>query len=152
MKKLIFIFFSVLLVATMVACSNSKETSDEIPKMLNVDLTIHPEKGKVNQPIIFEAKVTQGSENVNDADKVIFEIWRSKAEKHEKIQVKHAKNGVYSLKKIFDQEGTYYVISHVTARGMHNMPKKEFVIGNPSEKENTTNSMADMDMDSKQDK
>lgn len=135
----------------MAACSNSKENSDEIPKMLNVDLSIHPEKGKVNQPITFEAKVTQGSENVNDADEVIFEIWRSKAEKHEKILVKHAKNGVYSLKKTFDQEGTYYIISHVTARGMHNMPEKEFVIGHPSEKEDATNSMEGMNMDSKQD-
>ena len=32
-------------------------------------------------------------------------------------------------------EGTYYIYAHVTAEKMHNMPKKEFVIGQPSEPE-----------------
>ena len=38
--------------------------------MIEVKLTISPEKGQVNEPITFEAKVTQGEENVEDADEV----------------------------------------------------------------------------------
>ena len=72
---------------------------------------------------------------MEDADKVTFEIWRSKDEKHEKIDVTHAEDGIYRLEKSFQQEGTYYIISHVTARDMHNMPKKEFIIGTASEPE-----------------
>jgi hypothetical protein len=132
-----------------VSCSNKKEKVDDLPKMLEVDLSIKPETGELNQPIIFEAKVTQGQENVNDADEVAFEIWRAKDEKHEKIEIKHAKNGIYRLEKTFSREGTYYIISHVTARDMHNMPKKEFIVGTPSEPEDskTKESMDGMNMD-----
>ena len=101
----------------------------------------------MNEPIIFEAKITQGDENVEDADEVTFEIWRSKDEKHEKIDVKHAEDGIYRLEKTFEQEGTYYIISHVTARDMHNMPKKEFVVGNASEPEDPKDAKDSMEMD-----
>ena len=42
---------------------------------------------------------------------------------------------MYALEKSFSIEGTYYIYAHVTAENMHNMPKKEFVIGQPSEPE-----------------
>lgn len=133
----------------MVGCSKPNDNSSKIPEMLEVKLSVQPETGQVNQPIIFEAKVTQGKEKVNDADAVIFEIWRAKDEKHEKIEIKHAQDGIYKLEKSFPQEGTYYIISHVTARDMHNMPKKEFVVGTPSEAEDgkTHDTMEDMNMD-----
>ena len=134
MKKFLFVSLSIFLVLVISACnSNSKDNDtkgDELPEFVDVKLTISPEKGQVNEPIIFEAKITQGDENVEDADEVTFEIWRSKDEKHEKIEVKHAEDGIYRLEKTFQQEGTYYIISHVTARDMHNMPKKEFIVGN----------------------
>lgn len=118
-----------------------------MPEMVNVSLSVNPNPGQPNKPITFEAKVTQGKEKINDAD-VTFEIWRSKDEKHVKISIKHAEDGVYRLEKSFQQEGTYYIISHVTARDMHNMPKKEFTVGTPSEKEDSTSSssMDGMDM------
>ncbi len=149
MKKLVYVFLSIFAVFALTACSSQKQQpKDSVPKMLEVNLTVSPAKGEVNQQVTFKAEVTQGSEKVNDADEVTFEIWRSKDPNHEKITIKNPKNGVYSLKKTFQQEGTYYIISHVTARGMHNMPKKEFVIGQPSEKEDSqsNSSMGDMKM------
>lgn len=137
MKKSFFVFISVLLLFVLASCSSNKQQNDVVPKMLDVNLSINPEKGALNQFITFKAKVTQGGENVNDADEVTFEIWRSKDPKHEKINITNPKDGVYSLKKSFQREGTYYIISHVTAREMHNMPKKEFTIGKPSEKEDS---------------
>ncbi|XJZ25840.1 FixH family protein [Bacillota bacterium Lsc_1132] len=134
MRKFNFILLALLLVI-LTSCNQRTEKKDHVPEMLNVDLSVQPAKGQVNQPVIFEAKVTQGAEQVNDADKVTFEIWRSKDPKHEKINIKNPKNGIYRLEKSFGQEGTYYIISHVTARGLHNMPKIEFVIGNRSEPE-----------------
>lgn len=143
MKKLLLSIVIILTGLFSIACSQEVE---EEPQFLDVQLTISPEKGEVNEEITFEAKVTYGTEEVEDADEVKFEIWRANAEEHEKIVIDHSENGVYRLTQSFEEEGTYYVIAHVTARSMHNMPKKEFIVGNPSEPEGETNSSAhDMD-------
>lgn len=130
------------------ACNNKQHpANDELPEFVEVNLTVTPENGKANEPIVFEAKVTQGDENVEDADEVKFEIWRAKDEEHEKITVEHSEDGIYRLEKTFQQEGTYYIISHVTARDMHNMPKEVFVVGTPSEPEDPSESKDDMNME-----
>lgn len=133
MKKFMVMLMVILLGLYTSACS--QEEAEEEPQFLDVQLTANPSKADVNEEITFEAKVTYGSEEVKDADEVKFEIWRSQAEEHEKIVVEHDENGIYRLKKSFTEEGTYYIISHVTARSMHNMPKIEFVVGKPSEPE-----------------
>ncbi len=138
MKKS-FLFFIFVFIIVLSACS--QKSKDEEPKFLDVQLTINPEKAEVNEPVTFEAKVTYGEEEVTDADDVKFEIWRANDENHEKIIVEHAENGIYRLEKSFAEEGTYYIYSHVTARNMHNMPKKEFTIGHPSEPEGDSSSM-----------
>lgn len=147
MKKFVVLLVIVLCLNIVVSC-NKKEQEDNLPQMVDVDLSIKPNPGELGKPVTFEAKVTQGKDQVEDAE-VIFEIWRAKNDNHEKVEIKHSKNGIYRLEKSFNQEGTYYIISHVTARDMHNMPKKEFVVGTPSEPEdaNAKNSMENMDMD-----
>jgi hypothetical protein len=150
MKKFLFLVLIIVSVLSISACNNNDDKVDELPEFVEVVLTVNPEKGNANEPITFEAKVTQGDENVEDADKVTFEIWRAKDEKHEKIEVKHAEDGIYRLEKPFAQEGTYYIISHVSARDMHNMPKKEFIVGTASEPEDpneSKDSMEEMDME-----
>lgn len=124
----------LLLLFGLAACSDNDAVEEE-PQFLEVELSINPDKAEVNEPVVFEAKVTYGEEEVTDADEVKFEIWRANDEEHEKILVEDAENGVYRLEKSFAEEGTYYIYSHVTARRMHNMPKKEFIIGKPSEPE-----------------
>jgi len=147
LKKFVVLLVIVLCLNIVVSC-NKKEQEDNLPQMVDVDLSIKPNPGELGKPVTFEAKVTQGKDQVEDAE-VIFEIWRAKNDNHEKVEIKHSKNGIYRLEKSFNQEGTYYIISHVTARDMHNMPKKEFVVGTPSEPEdaNAKNSMENMDMD-----
>lgn len=147
MRKYLFLILIIVSVLSISACSNKEKKADELPDFVEVDLTVNPEKGNVNEPMVFEAKVTQGAENVEDADEVTFEIWRSKDEKHEKIKVEHTKDGIYRLEKSFLLEGTYYIISHVTARDMHNMPKKVFVVGTPSEPEDPSESKNHMNME-----
>ena len=148
MKKLFIFLVTVLCLSIVISCSNKKEQAENLPQMVEVDLSVKPDPGKINEPITFEAKVTQGKDKVNDGE-VIFEIWRAKDDKHEKIEIKHSENGIYRLEKSFPQEGTYYIISHVTARDMHNMPQKEFTVGTPSEQEdaNSKDSMDGMKMD-----
>jgi hypothetical protein len=144
LRKYFFISVVLLLLVGLSGCSEEK-AEHKLPEMIEVVLTVTPETGQVNEPVTFEAKVTQGEENVEDAKEVKFEIWRANDENHEKIEIEHAENGIYRLEKTFEQEGTYYIISHVTARDMHNMPKKEFIIGTPSEPEESTDSKDSMD-------
>lgn len=138
MKKVLFLI-TVLFVTIMIGCANAFDDEAE-PQFLDVKLSVLPNEAQPNEPINFEAKVTYGEENVTDADDVKFEIWRAHDENHEIIPVEHVENGIYRLKKSFSREGTYYVFAHVTARSMHNMPKSEFVIGEPSEPEDGNSS------------
>jgi hypothetical protein len=147
MKKLSYGLIVLAIILIISACSKEEAVDDVTPKMLDVVLTVTPEKASMNENVIFEAKVTYGDEEVTDADEVAFEIWRAQDETHEKLEIKHRENGIYSFEKSFDREGTYYIISHVSAERMHNMPKKEFVIGSPSEPEEEGHSMEDMEMD-----
>ncbi|KIY21367.1 MULTISPECIES: FixH family protein [Mesobacillus] len=145
MKRIWITIIAVVLGLLTTACTQAPP--EEEPQFLEVNLTANPERAEKGEEITFEAKVSYGSEQVKDADEVKFEIWRSQAEEHEKIVVEHAEKGIYRLKKSFEEEGTYYIISHVTARRMHNMPKIEFVVGNPSAPED--GSSTDMKMEDK---
>lgn len=143
MKKVLLTMFSVMgLAFSLTGCTNEEAE----PQFLDVEVSVNPEKGEINEPIVIKARVTYGDEEVTDAEDVKFEIWRAHDEEHEKLEVPHNENGVYQLEKTFEEEGTYYVISHVTARDMHNMPKVEFVVGEPSESETSPESeMEDME-------
>ncbi|GLB61143.1 FixH family protein [Cytobacillus sp. NCCP-133] len=147
MKKLIYVMIPLMLLVSLTACNDNNTDGEEEPQFLDVKLSVNPEKAEVNEPVAFEAKVTYGEEEVTDADEVKFEVWRANEKEHEKILVEHAENGIYRLEKSFTEEGTYYIYSHVTARRMHNMPKKEFIIGQPSEPEEDS---ANAEMDNKE--
>ncbi|MFB6466151.1 FixH family protein [Cytobacillus sp. Hz8] len=140
LKKSLIIVISIFTMILLASCNTAKSGDEEVPQFLDVKLAVNPEKAKIHQPVQFEAKVTYGDKLVRDADEVDFEIWRANEENHEKVKVKHDHDGIYSLRKTFDQEGTYYIISHVTARDMHSMPKKEFIIGKPSKPESDSSS------------
>lgn len=135
-RRVGFYLVILFLVGVISACSNQQEVIEETtPAFLDVQLSINPEHGQVNEPVTFQAKVTYGEKVVTEADTVEFEIWRSQEDDHEKVEVEHKENGIYELEKDFSEEGTYYIVAHVTAENMHNMPKKEFIIGEPSEPE-----------------
>lgn len=131
MKKLS-IGLLLFLVFTLVGCSQQKEP--EVPKMVEVNIqtpnTINP-----NEEITIKAFVTQGEDKVDDADEVKFEIWKSGQDDHEMLDASHQDGGIYFVKKTFPENGIYYVISHVTARDMHTMPKKKLIVGTPSAEE-----------------
>jgi hypothetical protein len=131
-----------IVMAVITACSKQDERNSEefVPQILDVQVNINPENGEVNKPILIEAALTYGDKKVTDPDEIEFEVWRSQAEKHEIHTPKHFGDGVFRLEKTFSEEGTYYVYVHVTAENMHTMPKKEFIIGQPSELETKSNS------------
>jgi hypothetical protein len=134
LKKILLIFALISLL--LAACNNQtpekKVGENEELQMIDVAIQLDPEKADPGQEVTIKAAVTQGDEKVEDADEVKFEVWKHGEEDHEMVEGKHVGEGIYSIKKTFNEEGTYYVVAHVTARGMHNMPKKEFIIGQPS--------------------
>ncbi|WP_059170398.1 FixH family protein [Bacillus sp. FJAT-27445] len=134
MKKLMVLLIGLMAFA-LAGCSdakdNNKSSGDDLPKMVEVSILL-PDKTDPNVETEIKAHVTQDGKNVEDANEVKFEIFKNGDKDHEMIEAKHTGDGIYAIKKTFPEEGSYVVISHVTARDMHNMPKKEFVVGNPS--------------------
>lgn len=136
MKKNICIF--VLSILFILAGCGSKQQGDEnsgdqTPQPLNVVIETNPETIEPNQTVEIRAIVTQGNEKVEDANEVKFELWKDGQEEHEMLTGVHQGEGIYSIEKSFTDNGIYYVIAHVTARDLHNMPKKELIVGKPTE-------------------
>jgi hypothetical protein len=146
--KLRFILFIIVSMSFLLlaACENDDENgSDDLPEMVEVEIQLNPALDQIepNETFTISAKVTQGDENVNDAEEVRFEFWKKGAadDEHETIDGEFHADGIYSIEKTVQEPGVYYVISHVTARDMHTMPKKELVIGEveePSTEEEST--------------
>ncbi|WP_460318599.1 FixH family protein [Paenibacillus sp. YSY-4.3] len=128
----------VLMIVIIAGCSSGGShtgMTDGIPEIIDVQIQSEPEKLNPGEPASIQAKVTQGGEEVTDAKSVTFEVWLSGSDAHEMLEGTHAGNGVYSIDKTFEQDGVYNVIAHVTARDMHNMPRKQLIVGEVPEDE-----------------
>lgn len=145
MKKLKLFTFGLAILLLAGCGVNSNQTSeenkehgemsmDEQPQMLEANIIL-PEAISPNEEVTLKVEVTQGDEIVEDAHEVMFEIWQDDKEKSEMIEAKHEGKGVYSITKSFEQDGIYHVQTHVTARDLHVMPTKRFVVGEVSEEE-----------------
>ncbi|OZI12499.1 hypothetical protein CEW92_05990 [Bacillaceae bacterium SAS-127] len=116
------------------ACGQQKQQNENAaPQPIEAQLTV-PETAAVNEEVTFTTKVTQGEETVEDADEVQYEVWQEgKKEDSEMIEAEKDKEGNYIAKKAFTQDGIYQVQVHVTARGLHTMPKQPVTIGQPTD-------------------
>ncbi|MGM0974761.1 MAG: FixH family protein [Bacillota bacterium] len=137
MNKLLLSTFG--LIATLLllsACTaNNGQKNNETPKIVNAEIMI-PGRIPLNKDSVLSVKLSQGSDIVDDADEVQFEIWKvNSKEDSELIKAKHEKDGIYSIHKSFQENGLYYVQTHVTAHGLHVMPKKQFVVGTATDDE-----------------
>ena len=131
MKKLFLTLAATAVLAT--GCGAEEDTLDSgtIPVEVIVEV-LTPEKLNVGEATTLEVKVTQGGEVVNDVDSVDFEIWESGLrDEGTMIDGKLTEDGVYTAEYTFDHDGVYYMYAHTTARGMHVMPKQQFIVGNP---------------------
>ncbi|WP_209121209.1 FixH family protein [Alkalihalobacillus sp. BA299] len=135
MKKLLLSKFVLIATLLLLSACTGSQTNDEVPKIVDVEIMI-PGKISLNKESELSVKLTQGSDIVDDADEVQFEIWKANSkEDSEMIEAKHEKGGIYSIQKTFKEDGLYYVQTHVTARSLHVMPKKQFIVGTATEEE-----------------
>ncbi len=121
------------MVGALAACGNGKEeevpTEVKAPEMLEVELTVS-ETVDINETVEMKAYVTQGEEEIEDADEVVFEVWEEgKKSDSEMIDSVNEKSGIYTAETSFEHEGLFHVQVHVTANGLHTMPLKEVVVG-----------------------
>ncbi|WP_157685613.1 FixH family protein [Paenibacillus donghaensis] len=121
-------------VLVSMGCSNgghemSHDALDLSMEPIQVELDWSPQQVSINEKIVLEASVTQGGEPVNDAKEVVFEIVGS-TDKEQKLEWKGEQSGegVYTAEGILEQEGTYTVTSHVSARTQHSMPSKPLTV------------------------
>lgn len=135
MNKLLLTFMLIVTLLLSACTTNSSQTNNETLKIVNAEIMI-PGKISIDKESVLGVKLTQGSENVDDADDVQFEVWKAGSkEVSELIEAQHEKNGIYNVKKTFKEDGIYYVQTHVTARDLHVMPKKPFIVGIATEEE-----------------
>ncbi|TLS38212.1 FixH family protein [Pseudalkalibacillus caeni] len=133
------LIFSMLVLAACGTTNNDSQNGDgkngeetELKQLkVNVDL---PEDIKPGEEVTIKAAVTYGEEKVEDADEVMFEIWKKGYEdSSEKIEADHKGDGVYAVTTTFEEDGIYYIVPHTTARDQHTMPKQEVTVGNPDQ-------------------
>lgn len=125
-QRLRFASALISLVLLLSGCGHNTDQANEMPKPIEVKLTVAPLSAKVNEKVSFEAKVTQDGSNVDNAQEVTFEIWKDGSDKHSKVTVASAGDGKYVMLKSFSEAGSYHVISHVTADSQHSMPSAVF--------------------------
>ncbi|HWO75297.1 MAG TPA: FixH family protein [Bacillus sp. (in: firmicutes)] len=124
----------LLLMAFLLAGCGKEEhapngNNEQIPEMIEVDLSV-PEQTSPGEEITIEAKVTQGGEEVEDADSVKFEIWNKEDKETSVIKPYENKSGgTYAVKHTFPSDGVYVVQVHVDARNLHVMPLSEVQVG-----------------------
>ena len=98
---------------------------------VQVEVLTEPADIKAGDEVRIMAKVTQGDELVDDADRVKFELWMEgqSDEEHVEMAGEHQGEGIYAITYTFESPGTYYVIPHTDARGMHTMPTATLQVG-----------------------
>lgn len=131
MIKQFILISSILAILILSACAakeKPKSTLDEVPEILKVELTV-PETAIAGEEVTFSAAVSQGKKDiVEDADEVIFEILNLNSGSKDMVEASLNKHKHYSIAYTFETNGSYDITSHVTARDMHTMPKKQVTV------------------------
>ncbi|CEH29379.1 FixH family protein [Aneurinibacillus migulanus] len=119
-----------ILLLVLVGCGGERQSEErKVPEKLQAQYTASPASPQAGQEITFSVAITQGEEKVNDAEAVKFEIWHEgQKEKHAMVPAKKTEDGVYSVVRAFKEPGTYYVMYHIDARGLHSMAKHKIIV------------------------
>lgn len=126
MKRWIGLFVPLALIV-LSACGGGKP---DMTTPIKVEVQTEPAEIQAGQAVELRAVVTQGDDEVDDADEVLFEIWPEGADEfgHEEVEGEHDGDGVYTIDYTFAETGKYFVVAHVTARTFHAMPKIEITV------------------------
>ncbi|WP_052410243.1 FixH family protein [Paenibacillus durus] len=125
----------LVLAGALIGCSSGRNNhsgmnmSEMSMEPIKVELYWSPPEAVVTQEITFKARVTQGSEPVDDAKEVRFEVVNNTdASKKLKLTGTPVGQGNYTAKGMLAEAGSYSVTLHVTARTQHSMPTKSLTV------------------------
>ncbi|MDG5472173.1 FixH family protein [Jeotgalibacillus sp. ET6] len=125
----------------LTACGEESEPQSqesEAPQVVEAEIVI-PEDIQVQEASKLQVEISQGGEAVEDANEVMFEIWNDvKGEESEQHEAEHIGEGVYEIDYTFEEDSIYSLQTHITARDMHVMPKKQFTVGEVTEEQMQT--------------
>ncbi|SES93901.1 YtkA-like [Oceanobacillus limi] len=131
-KTLIKLFLGTLLIITLAACTNNDSNADDQEEelaTLDVELQVS-EAIEVNEKLEMKAAVTYGDEPVPDAEEVEYEVWEEGQKDNSiLIEATNHEDGSYTAETTFEKDGIFHVQVHVTAEGLHTMPKQEVTVG-----------------------
>lgn len=134
MKKWLMSLFAVTMILS--GCGNEEKVSSsskEPASMIEVKVDFKtPNENPNDKKILFQVLVTQDGKNVEDASSVQFEYWQAgKRKDSQMVEGKNIGDGIYEAEAVLEPDSVYYAYAHTEARGLHVMPKEEFIIGNP---------------------
>lgn len=131
LKKIQWMSVSIILVL-IVGCttSNTQNVELEMPAILEVQVLTSSDNPSVGEEVRIEAVITQAGEIVDDASDVSFEVWEINNDDHEMIVGVYDGEGIYFTNKVFETDGKFNIVAHITAREQHTMPKIELLVGN----------------------
>lgn len=145
------------IVIFLAACTTEESGQGEMPEIIEAEILVSEDIETGNNQQL-QVLVTQGDEPVEDASEVLFELWNdTEGTDSERAEAIHIGEGIYQIEEIFENTGVYSVQTHVTARGLHVMPKHQFHVGDVTDeqieeaKENAKNQKSNH-MDANEDK
>ncbi|UQZ81753.1 hypothetical protein SK3146_00909 [Paenibacillus konkukensis] len=129
MKKSMLLLPALAGLLIAAACSQTAGVENGQASRVVVDVQTVQEVLLPGRAVLIDAHLTQGDQDVKDASKVEFEIWRKDSEKHEWITSTHWLDGTYRARTMFPESGVYYVKAHVEDKeGKVSTPQKELVV------------------------
>lgn len=136
MMKKWFLMFIVILTLVLTSCgntddSNSGKDNNSLQEVKVEFLTDENVKSTINLQL--SVQVTQNKKSIENATLMDFEVWQSGyRSKGVMVTGKHSIDGIYKATVKVKNNAVYYVFAHTEANGLHVMPKKKFIIGNPN--------------------
>ncbi|MFF2089816.1 FixH family protein [Paenibacillus sp. NPDC058174] len=127
MKKTI-IGIAMLLMTSACSIANDEQSGGRNHK---VEVEVKPVQEVLlpGRAILVDAHVTQGNDNVANAEEVQIEIWNGDRTTHEVVTASHWRDGVYRAKTIFPESGTYYINANVkNTDGSATAPEQKLII------------------------
>ncbi|MDQ0352241.1 hypothetical protein J2R98_002075 [Alkalibacillus filiformis] len=131
MNKWLLSLVAVMLIA-VAACGGQDEetTEEEVDSLAPLEVEVLMNEEIDTGENTLSTRVTQDGKPVEDASEVMFEVWQEgQKEASEMIEGDHVEDGVYEVSYTFEEEGVFYLVSHVTARDQHHMPQHDLVVG-----------------------
>jgi hypothetical protein len=124
MKKRLIVILALCFLG-LFGCSSNVELSATKTQGLKVEVITHPEIAILLDPITITTIVTINGTAVGEEADVILELKKKDGAVIGTVRPEMVGEGRYQIETIFDEEGVYQIVAHVTLGEEHEMPVYE---------------------------